>query len=87
MIVIKEMNLTDFKPREEACVTLKRLKENPSHLMELQCYIEEMYPEGINDGELNDLLAYNKELIAEYLGYNNADHFFGYEDENGESLI
>jgi hypothetical protein len=44
---------------------------------ELETMLEELYPDGMSDTELNDLLWFEQETVCEWIG-------LYYNDENGE---
>lgn len=50
-----------------------------SDLERLEQYIEELYPDGITDTQLNDFLWFERDTIAELLGY---DSFSDLEEAN-----
>ena len=43
--------------------------------------LEDSYPDGINETELNDIFWFEEDLIAEWLGYNNFDEIMDREKE------
>ena len=51
--------------------TVKYLTE--SELDTIESYLEELYPEGMTDTELNDFMWFEDDTIAEWLGYNDFD--------------
>lgn len=67
MKIIQEMDFSEFEPWSGAKDTYNRIcecdKEN-----EMENYIEEIFPDGCTDTELNDLLWYDSDNIYEYLG-------------------
>lgn len=67
MTVLKEINLQDLETWQGATETKERIigegKEN-----EFEQLIEELYPQGIDEVELNDLLWFDDESIYDYLG-------------------
>jgi len=50
----------------------------------LEQHIEEMYPDGITDTELNDFLWLERDQIADLLGYRNYEALTNQDDEDWE---
>ena len=50
----------------------------------LQSIIEDAYPDGMSDTQLNDLLWFERDWIAEMLGYRSTDAMFNADDESYE---
>lgn len=72
MITIKkEINLQDFETWSGATDTMKYLTSEEIEIIESM--IVELYPEGLEETQLNDILWFETELIAEWLGYNDFD--------------
>ncbi len=67
MRIYKEFNINDFEPWCGATGTYNRIDEE-NKLDELQEMIEELYPDGIEETELNDLLWFDDEWVFETLG-------------------
>ena len=66
MKVYKEINLTDFETWQGATSTKQIIiKENKEN--EFNELIEELYPDGIDETELNDILWFEKEYLFEAL--------------------
>lgn len=70
MKVYKEVNLKDFEWWSGAKDTAEVISENEKW-KELEELLEECYPEGIGETELNDLLWFEDEWIFEMLEINN----------------
>jgi hypothetical protein len=49
--------------------TVKHLTEE--ELDQIEEILEEIYPEGMDETDLNDLFWFERDLIAEWLGYEN----------------
>lgn len=62
MKVIKEINLQQFMAWGEGKKTISNL--TPEQQEKVQYYIKKMYPDGIEEGELNDFLWFNRNFIA-----------------------
>lgn len=67
MKIISEMSFSDFEPWSGACDTYNRICDENKQ-SEMDYYLEEMFPDGCTDTELNDLLWFDSEMIYEYLG-------------------
>lgn len=55
-----------------------------SDIRRLEPYIEDLYPEGITDTGLNDFLWFERELIADLLGYRNFEALANQDEESWE---
>ena len=67
MKIISEITLEEFNPWSGAVETWQRIfAENKASEFESQ--IEELYPNGLTDTELNDLLWFDSESVFEWLG-------------------
>ena len=71
-------SLSDFKPWSGAEATWDKIMD-ANKFDELDAYIEEMYPDGIDETDLNDLLWFDGDSVLEALGISE-------EDETDESL-
>jgi len=65
------MPLTEFEFWAGGKDTVEELTE--SELERIEQILEEIYPEGMSEFEVNDLFWFEHELIAEWLGYENFD--------------
>ncbi len=81
MKVIYNQNLFEFHAWSGGRDTLDELKYH--ECIDLEQYIEELYPDGIEVGELNDFLWYERDFIAEYFGFKNFDEII----ERNKELI
>lgn len=76
MMVTYELNLNTFEAWSGAVETLETLKEhNATEIFEE--VLEELYPEGINETQLNDILWFEPEWVYNVCGLN----IEGYEYE------
>jgi hypothetical protein len=71
MTIKTETTLKNFDFWSGAKDTVKYLTE--SELETIESYLEELYPEGMTDTELNDFMWFEDDIIAEWLGYNSFD--------------
>lgn len=67
MKVSYELNLNNFEAWSTAEDTLNRIL-NEGREKELEMLLEELYPEGMDETQLNDLLRFDSEWIYETLG-------------------
>jgi hypothetical protein len=71
MKIYREIPLTEFEFWAGAKDRVKYLTEE--ELEQIEQILEEIYPEGMSEFEVNDLFWFEEELIAEWLGYENFD--------------
>ena len=67
MKVFKEMSLWEFEAWSGADKTIRIIVENDKE-EEFEQLIEELFPEGIDETNLNDLLRFEDDWIFEALG-------------------
>lgn len=81
MKIISETSLANFKFWSGAVDTANRIWEEKGEdgWEQLENILEEMYPDGITETELNDLLWFDSETVYEWLGIGNED-----EDEEDD---
>lgn len=79
MIIKTETTLKNFDFWSGAKDTVKYLTE--SELETIESYLEELYPEGMTDTEINDFMWFEDDTIAELLGYNDFDEIMNRTDE------
>ena len=79
MIIKTETTLKNFDFWSGAKDTVKYLTE--SELETIESYLEELYPEGMTDTELNDFIWFEDDTIAEWLGYNDFDEIMNRSEE------
>lgn len=68
MRVHQELNLIDFRPWSGAVDTMKELTSEEMVILEET--LEELYPDGLSDTQLNDILWFEDEWISEVIGRN-----------------
>ena len=71
MKVYREIPLSEFDFWAGAKDTVKHLTEE--ELEQIEQILEDIYPEGMSEFEINDLFWFEHELIAEWLGYKDFD--------------
>ena len=79
MTIKTEATLKNFDFWSGAKDTVKYLTE--SELETIESYLEELYPEGMTDSELNDFMWFEDDTIAEWLGYNDFDEIINRSEE------
>ena len=67
MKIYKELNLETFEAWSGAVDTLEKVKEE-GKCEELEYLLEELYPDGMSETQLNDLLWFDSEQVYEWLG-------------------
>ena len=67
MKITTETSLRNFKAWSGAVETLERIVEEGQD-ENLESQLEDLYPEGMTDVELNDLLWFDSETVYEWLG-------------------
>lgn len=80
MIITKDINLRDHEPWSGAKDTMRHLTY--SQMDQLEFILDELYPDGMTETQLNDVLWFEKDWIAEMLGY--ADWEALLDDEEDE---
>ena len=67
----REENISDFEFWSGAKDTAKYLTYG--EMEQIEEMLEEQYPDGMSETELNDLFWFEDDMIAEWLGYENFD--------------
>jgi hypothetical protein len=67
MKIISEISIVNFDAWSGAIDTQKKIVAE-NKVDDFDSYIEELYPEGLTDTELNDILWFDSENVFEYLG-------------------
>ena len=67
MTITYELDLNSFQAWSGAVDTLERIKRE-GKCAELENILEELYPDGMTETELNDLLWFDSESVYEWLG-------------------
>ena len=70
--VIKDIDLNVYESNEAGQVTLDRIKE-AGKVGEFEKLLEDMYPNGINEATLDDLLRFESDWLFDMLGISNED--------------
>lgn len=82
MKVYKEISISEFEFWSGAKDTAKYLTEEQMDSIESQ--LEELYPEGIGETELNDFFWFEEDTIAEWLGYDDFEDLILSNEGNEE---
>lgn len=72
MKITKEISLYNFEAWSGANDTLDEL--TISECDELEAVLEDLHPDGMDETQLNDILWFENDWIAECLGYRNWEH-------------
>ena len=72
MALIVNVGIEGYKPWSGAISTWNEI-EGANKVDELEYLLEELYPEGITDTQLNDLLWFESDWIYESLGITEED--------------
>ena len=79
MKITEEISLRDFEGWSGAVDTLNTLTDDQKD--DLEAILEDLYPDGMTETSLNDLLWFEDDTIAEWLGF---DDWEDLERENSE---
>ena len=86
MKIYQEMSADNFEFWSGARDTVKELTED--QLSEVWEMLEEMYPDGAEDTEVNDFFWFEEDTIAEWLGFDSFEKLCAYnrggEDDDEE---
>lgn len=82
MIVHYELSLENFEAWSGGKDTMDCLSH--SDLETLEQHLTELYPNGMTDTELNDFLWFERDTIADLLGYRNVDAMFDGDSNSWE---
>lgn len=80
MKIYKEISLCDFEPWSGAKCRFDELTRDECE--QLESILEDLYPDGMDETQLNDLLWFEEDWIAEQLGYKDWEHLE--RDHKGE---
>lgn len=86
MKITEEISLRDFEGWSGAVDTLNTLTDEQKD--ELEAILEELYPNGMGETSLNDILWFENDTIAEWLGFDDWEDLerenSGEEDEEDD---
>ena len=78
MKVYTETSLTNFEFWSGAKDTVKYLTDE--ELETIETMLEDIYPDGIDETELNDFFWFEDDTIAEWLGFNDFEEIMNRND-------
>ena len=78
MKVYTETSLTNFEFWSGAKDTVKYLTDE--ELETIETMLEDIYPDGIDETELNDFFWFEDDTIAEWLGYNDFEEIMNRDE-------
>lgn len=79
MKIYREIPLSEFEFWSGGKDTVEELTEE--ELEQIEQILEEIYPEGMDETEVNDFFWFERELIAEWLGFKNFDEIMERDEE------
>ena len=85
MTITYELDLNSFQAWSGAKDTLERIQRD-GKCVELENILEELYPDGMTETELNDLLWFDSESVYEWLGIRSEAQIEKEIEEAGEEL-
>lgn len=86
MKITKETSLENFEAWSGGADTLNELTAEECE--QLEPIIEDLYPDGMDETQLNDLLWFERDTIAEWLGYHDWEHLErAHEGESDEDHV
>lgn len=71
MIITREENLRNFEFWSGAADRVKYLTDE--ELDQIESILEDCYPEGMTETQVNDFFWFEEDTVAEWLGYNSFD--------------
>ena len=83
MKIIEEKSLKDFEFWSGACSTVKYLTDEEMDTIESM--LEEIYPDGMTDTEINDFFWFDDDTIADWLGYSSFEEIMNRDEEDEDS--
>ena len=85
MRIYTELDLNTFEAWSGAVDTLNRIREEDK-CRELELILEELYPDGMDETELNDLLWFEEDWVYEMVGIRTEDEICEELDNAKEEL-
>jgi hypothetical protein len=79
MKIYREIPLTEFEFWAGGKQTVEELTED--ELNQIEEILEEIYPEGMDETHVNDFFWFERDLIAEWLGYEDFDEIMERDEE------
>ena len=78
MKIYKDESISSFDFWSGARDTVKYLTDDEMDTIE--SILEELYPEGLSETDLNDIFWFEDDLIAEWLGYEDFEEIMEHEE-------
>ena len=85
MKIYEEKSLRHFEFWSGAKDTVKYLTDD--ELDTIESLLEDIYPDGMEDTEINDLFWFDDDTIAEWLGYNDFEEIMNRDEDKDEEEI
>lgn len=82
MKVYEEKSLRDFEFWSGAVDRVKYLTDR--ELEQIEAIFEELYPDGMEDTQINDIFWFDEDWIAEMLGYADFEELMHRDDEDDD---
>lgn len=82
MKITSEKSLVDFEAWSGAVDTKNSLTDEQMRTIESS--LEEAYPDGMDETDLNDFLWFDRDTIAEWLDFTDWEHLTGEEEDEDE---
>ena len=82
MKIYTEVSLSNFEFWSGAEDIANELTEEQFNIIEAQ--LEEEYPDGMSEEDVNDLFRFEEDYIAQILGYDDWEEFMHKDDEDEE---
>lgn len=82
MKIYYEAGLYSFRPWSGAVDTYNRVR-NAGKLDDLEAILDDLYPDGVDETTINDLLCFESETVYEWVGIPSDDEDED-DDESGE---
>ena len=82
MKIYEEKSLRNFEFWSGAKDTVKYLTD--AELDTIEAMLEDLYPDGMEDVEINDLFWFEDDMIAEWLGYEDFEAIMHRDEEEEE---
>lgn len=79
MKIYKDEWIGNFEFWSGAIHTVKHLTDDEMYTIE--GILDEIYPDGLSETEINDIFWHEADLIAEWLGYNNFEEIMEREED------
>ena len=83
MKIIEEKSLKDFEFWSGACSTVKHLTDGEMDTIESM--LEDIYPDGMTDTEINDFFWFDDDTIADWLGYSSFEEIMNRDEEDEDN--